>query len=208
MVRTNLPLKRSIPAGIVAYALGYLLTVGATAGQVSTVMRLEMAGRFRDPTPLGNLLATTPSEWVVGGWSFYDAHLIPTSLPTADAGGGMSVLTNRHLLLDLGGPLLALYLLPALLLIGTGYLVARVGETHGAQGQTFAGASVALGYGLLVILGAFLFTAKAGQARVTASPAGLRSVVFGVGYPLVFGAIGGTIADYRDYRESTAGTDA
>lgn len=208
MVRTNLPLRRSIPAGIGAYVIGYLIAVGANVGRVGAVTGIEMTGRYRDPTSLGQLLVTTPSEWVVGGWLFYDAHLIPTSLPTADVGAGMMRLTNRHLLLDLGGPVLALYLLPPLVLIATGYLVARVGETHGAQGQTFAGASVALGYGLAVILGAFLLTAKAGQARVTASPAGLPSVFLGVGYPLVLGAIGGTIADYREFRESASTTDA
>jgi hypothetical protein len=207
MVRTDLPLRRSIPAGLDADVLGYVIAVGATVGGVGAVTRIEMTGLYRDPTPLGGLLATTPSEWVVGGWLFYDAHLIPTSLPTADVGAGMARLTNRHLLLDLGGPLFALYLLPPLVLIATGYLVARVGETYGARGDTFAGASVAAGYGPLVILSAFLLTAEAGLAGVVASPVGLQSVFLGIGYPLVFGAIGGTIADYREYRESASATD-
>lgn len=204
MAFTDLPLKRSAPLGVGAYVLGYLLTVAATSGRVGEVMNIAVTGEYADSAPLGQLLGVQPPSWVVGGWLFYNAHLVPTSVPTADAANGMARLTNRSLLDSLGGPLLALYLLPPLLLAAAGYLVVRSGSTFGASGERNAGASVAVGYVPAFVLGAFVFDASAATASVTATPAGLSTIFFGLGYAVVFGAVGGMLAERRSGPASDA----
>lgn len=202
MARTHLPLRRAIPVGIAAYVLGYFLTVGLAVGRVDTVLAIEVTGQHVESLPLGQLFASKPPAWVVVGWLFYNAHFVPTSVPAADAANGFAALTNRSLAAAVDGPLLLSYLVPPLLLLAAGFLVARTATTPGANGARNAGASVAIGYFPLFLLGAFVFTANAAEARVTASPNGLRTVLFGLVYPLVLGALGGTLAERRGEPET------
>ncbi|WP_458208411.1 transporter [Haladaptatus sp. NG-SE-30] len=199
---THLPLRRAAPAGIVAYVVGYLVTLGATAGRVGTVMALEVPGEYLDATPLGQIFGSTPPQWVVSGWLFYNAHFVPTSLPTADAMNGLGRLTNQNLLTEVGGSLLVLYLLPPLLLVGAGYLVVKTGTVSGANGPRNAGASVAVGYVPLFVVVAFIVTADAVNGPITASPAGIPAIFLGLVYPLVFGAVGGILAEHRAESET------
>lgn len=196
---THLPLRRSAPMGIIAYVVGYVLTVGATVGRVDEIMAIEMPGTVEhiDPASLGQIFGSAPPSWVVGGWIFYNTHFVPTSLPTADAMNGMSMLTNQSLLMTLGGLLLILYLLPPLLLLAAGYLAVQSGNTPGANGARNTGASVVVGYFPVFLLGAFILTANAATAATVASPAGLRAVFLGLVYPTVFGALGGMLAEWR-----------
>jgi hypothetical protein len=202
MAFTHLPLRRSVPIGIITYAFGYLVTVGVTSNRVNEIMAIEVSGNYVDPTPLGQIFGVTPPSWVLGGWLFYNAHFVPTSLPTADAMNGITTLTNRTLLTTVGGPVLVLYLLPVVFLLVAGYLVARTGTTFGANGDRNAGASVAFGYFPVFLIGAFVLTARSPHSGVVASPAGLPAVFLGLVYPVVFGAIGGVLADWRGEPES------
>ena len=204
MAFTHVPLRRSVPVGVVTYVLGYLLTVGATANRVEEVMAIEMPGTVEhiDPASLGQIFGSTPPSWVVGGWLFYNAHFVPTGLPTADSLNGIGKLTNRTILTTIGGPTLALYLLPPVLLVAGGYLVARTAETYGANGERTAGASIVVGYFPVFLLGAFVLTASPANASVVASPADLPAIFFGLVYPVVFGAIGGVLADRHGESES------
>jgi hypothetical protein len=206
MVVTHLPLRRSVPVGIVAYALGFLLTVGATVGRVDEVTATEVGATVEhvDPASLGQIFGGTPPSWVVGGWLFYNAHFVPTSLPTADAMNGMSMLTNRNLLTTVGGPAIALYLVVPALLLAAGYVVARTAKTYGANGRRNAGASIAVGYFPMFLLGAFGLTASPANAGTVASPAGLPAVFLGLAYPVVFGAIGGKLAEWHAEPESAS----
>jgi len=206
MAFTHLPLRRSVPVGLIAYVAGFVLTVGAAVGRISEVMAIEMAATVEhvDPATLGQIFGSTPPSWIVGGWLFYNAHFVPTSLPTADAANGMALLTNRSLLSTLGGPLVVFYLLPPLLLLSGGYFVAQTGNTSGVNGARNAGASIAVGYFPVFLLGAFVLTANSAAGRTVASPAGLHAVFLGLVYPVVFGALGGKLADW--YGESTSNT--
>ncbi|QCJ47918.1 MULTISPECIES: hypothetical protein [Haloprofundus] len=194
---THLPLRRSASVGAVVYAVGYAVALVATAGYAGAVAAVEVAGETTDAAPLGEILGVDPASWITSGWLFYNAHLVPTSVPIADAVNGLGGLTNRSLLATLGGPLYALYLLPPLLLLAAGYVVVRTSETPGENGARNAGASVVAGYFPLFLLGAFVFTVGAADARTVASPAGLPSVFLGLVYPLVFGSIGGLVAGRR-----------
>lgn len=216
MAFTFLPLRRSVPLGAAAYVVGYLVTVAATMGRVGAVLSVKIAP-YSDPTaygdpelagqPLGELLGAVPSPWVVGGWLFYNAQFVPTSLPAPGGyGGGPAALTNRHLLIAVDGALLALYLLPAVLLVAAGFLVVHAGSTRGVRGDLYAGASVAVGYLPLLVVGAFVLTAPAGQ--FTASPDGLQTIWVGLVYPAVLGGLGGKLAARRRAAgEHTDGTD-
>lgn len=202
---THLPLRRSIPFGAIAYVIGYVLTVAVMVGRVSAVMAVEVSRGDVDPEPLGQLLSIVPSPWVVGGWVFYNAHYIPTSVPTRGEFGAVGGLTNRHLLLAVDGGFFALYLVPALLLIAAGYLVVRTGPIYGARGATYGGASVVFGYLLLLVIGAFVFTAPTEGATV-ASPDGLQTIWVGLVYPVIFGAVGGKLAGSQ--QEDSEGSGA
>lgn len=195
MAFTHLPFRRSIPLGIGAYLLGYVLTFLITIGRTASVMAIEIPGRYANTAPLGQILDTTPADSVVAGWFYYNAHLVPTSLPSPDASNGLSIFANYNLINELNGILLVLYLIPSLLLIGVGYLTVRTGTTHGVNGARNAGASVGFGYFPLFLIGAFLFTARATEA--SASPDGLQTVFIGLLYIGIFGAIGGVLAEKR-----------
>lgn len=211
MAVTHLPLRRSIPLGVAAYVGGYLLAVGTAMGRVDAVLAVTIAGE--DPRtysaahvaaqPLGELLGSTPSPWVVGAWLFYDAQFVPTSVPEPGPTGAGG-LTNRHLIPAVDGGLFALYPVPPLLLVAAGYLVVHTGRTRGARGDLYGGASVALAYLPLLVVGAFVFTAPAG--RFVASPDGLQTIWVGLVYPAVLGAIGGKLAGRRAEEPDTGST--
>lgn len=190
---TNLPLRRSIPAGILAYAVGYALTVATTLGQVSAVMAVEISGDGSS-VPLGDLLGGVPPTWTVAGWLFHNVQFAPTSVPAADGVVGSAALTNENLATAVGGRFFVLYLLVPLLLVAAGYFVARTGDTYGARGELYGGASIALGYVFVAVVGAFVFSADAANSGVVASPAGIPTVFLGLVYPLVFGGLGGALA--------------
>lgn len=194
---TDLPLKRSTLVGSIAYLVGFVFFGIATMGTVDTVLGTKVTGEYADPTPLGQILVEAPSDWIVSGWLYYNAHFVPTSLPTADAQNGFATLTNLNFLNEIGGILLAPYLIPPLLLICAGYVVARTSRTSGVTGERNAGASITLGYFPLFLAGAFFLTAKAGNSPAVGSPDGLQTIFFGLLFPLLFGAIGGAVAERR-----------
>lgn len=198
MAFTDLPLRRSIPAGMSAFILGYLFTVAVSGSRGRAVMGVTVTGEFVEEATLGEILGTTPSSTVLGGWLFYNAQFIPTSVPTADAINGMGNLANRSLLLAVDGGLLALFVVPFVLLVTAGYLTVRTGPTHGVRGETYGGASVAAGYLPLLIGGAFLLTANVPNAPSVASPDGLQTTFIGLGYSLLAGAVGGKLASHPD----------
>lgn len=194
---TYLPLRRTVPVGVAAYLLGYLVTVAATFGRVSTVVSVRIAGTYESSSTLGEILGTAPSVWTVGGWLFYNAHLVPTSVPTADSLHGMAGLASRNLLLAVSDGLLLLPLVPLVVLPAAGYLVVRLGATHVIHGGVKTGASVAVGYVPLFLLGAFLLTAPAADSRAVANPHGILTVFVGLVYVPVLGALGGYLAELR-----------
>lgn len=206
MAFTYLPLRRSVPAGVIAYLLGYLVSVAATVGRVSSVMAVRIAGEYESSVALGEILGTRPPVWTVGGWLFYNAHLVPTSVPTADSLRGMSSLTSRNLLFAVGDGLLLLYLVPLVVLPVAGYLAVRTGETHVIHGGLKTGASVAIGYYTLFLLGAFLLAAPAAESMAVSNPHGILTVFVGLIYIPLLGAFGGYFAELRTESVSASGS--
>lgn len=194
MTFTHLPLRRALPAGLVAYLIGYGISVAVAGSVPKAVMAVNVPGEFVEEASLGAIFGSTPSQPIIGGWLFYNAHFIPTSLPTADAVNGIGGLTNRSLLLAVDGTSLVLFFVPFILLLSAGFVTVRSGPTPGVRGDVYGGASVAIGYLPLLIVGAFLLTANAPTAPTVASPDGLQTIFIGLVYTLLVGALGGKLA--------------
>ena len=198
MVFTHLPLRRSIPAGIAAYITGYVITVVVTRGVTPAVMAVTVAGRYADRSTLGEVFGAPPPHPVLAGWLFYNAQLVPTSVPTADVMNGLALLTNRSLLLAVGGWWLLLALVPAAVIVLSGYITVRTGQVHGVRGDTFGGASVAAGYLPMLVIGAFLLTTDVPNSAAVASPSGFISIFVGLVYAGLLGGLGGGLAGRLD----------
>lgn len=190
MAFTNIPLRRSAALGLAAALLGPLPAFALATLQRTAFLAVELPGDWREPAPMGEVFQ--PATTTVAGWLWYNAHLVPASLPTADAQAGRTALTNVNLLDAVGGVALLLYLVPPILLAAAGYAFVRSGGI-GLSMAASGGASVAVGYTPAMVVGAFLVTAPA-NARVVASPAGIPSVFAALVYPVLFGAIGGKLA--------------
>lgn len=168
--------------GAAAYVVGYILTFvfitidGVEPGEVDS--------------------------WKVVGWVFYGEHNVDIET-TISAGGRSETETTSIFGGEITGDLTStipefLYLLlPVVVLVGAGFLVyTMVGrrlETGAAAG---VGASVAVGYLVLAVIGTFLFEASQSAAlgEVTFGPEMTTGIlVAGIVYPVVFGAIGGVV---------------
>jgi len=177
---------RHVPAGVgaaagaAAYALGYLVTYVWQSASVRESLRglnfvVELFGG--DPIP----------AWKAVGWLFYNAHFAAFTNPTI-AGGRAS--TN---LIASGDAPALLYAVPVLLLVGAGAAVARLDDPPEPDDGALAGATVAVGYLLLALVGVVAFRATRGDATIAVDPV-TGVLLAGVVYPLLFGAVGGVLA--------------
>jgi hypothetical protein len=153
--------------------LGYFVTVLLTARRA-----LDAVGS--GPAPTGGL-----PGWKAVGGLFYNAHGV--SVRFTDAGGTVGV----DFVGTGGGALASLYAVPpAVLLLGGGLTAFRARETSPTRAAR-TGASVVTGYAVALLAGSFPLGASLGP--YSAAPA--LPVLPGVGYPLVFGAMGGGHSD-------------
>ena len=167
-----LPYRAGAGAGVGAVLLGYLVTVLLTATRA-----VDVVGTGPAPTD------TLPG-WKAVGWLFYNAHGVGVRF--ADAGGTVGV----DFVEASGGSLAVLYVVPPVALLLAGGVVAlRAGETSPKR-AALAGVTVVTGYAVALLVGSLLFGASLGP--YTAAPA--TPLLSAVGYPLVFGAMGGVAA--------------
>lgn len=159
-------------AGVGAVPFGYLTAVLLTATRA-----LDAVGTA--PAPTGDL-----AGWKAVGWLFYNAHGVAVRF--ADGTGAVGV----DFLEASGSALAPLYLLPPVVLLLAGGVTAfRVGVS-GPKRAAVAGATVTTGYSPALLAGSLVFGASVGP--YTAAPA--VPVLAAVGYPPVFGAMGGLAA--------------
>lgn len=176
------PLGPAAVAGVALFLLGYLLTYLVKIGDVNEALE----------TPLVDLSAVAPpAVWQVIGWFFYAGHNVQVTL--SGTLGGSTTWTT----LGLDVPTWLL-LLPVGLLLVAGFATVRYAEIRRPGRGAMSGALVALPYLVCVVLLGIL-------AGWTASPGGTASLriaphlittvfVAGVGYPVVFGGVGGALA--------------
>lgn len=180
MAATDVLDGRSLTAGavggIAAYLVGYAITFvwhGSTIEDaidpINVIARLF--GQAEVPA------------WKIVGWLYYSAHFVDTSLQFGPIGP-----TTVDLIGDGGGSLESLYFLPPIVLLVAGAIVAIRVTAATATGPQI-GATVVVGYVISAIVGVFVFRIGAnGPALIPAV------VIAGIIYPIVFGAIGGFIA--------------
>jgi len=167
-------------AGAAAYLLGYLVMYLGQTDRIRDVLEglntlLELFGG--DPIP----------AWKAVGWLFYNAHFVSLTYPAL--GGGR---VGRNVIASGNAPGL-FYLLPPLLLLAAGAILARYAGATEAVDGALAGGSVAAGYAPLAIAGLFAFRVTIGDATV--APDLVTGVLLaGIVYPQIVGGIGGALA--------------
>lgn len=146
------------------------------------------------------------AAWKIVGLVFYSAHNVESVFAASGAGSSISQSVNLISNSMSGAtnlastvPAIVYYAAPALVLLVAGFVVVRSsgGRSPATGTAAVAGATVAIGYLVLGVVGRFAFQSSQSLFGATASvaPDLVTSVlVLGVVYPVVFGAIGGVVA--------------
>lgn len=165
-------------AGVAAFALTYVLVYALTISTVRDSLLTGVAEAFGDEG----------ADWKVVGWLFFNAHFVTTTI-TIDVplfGGTDAV----NFVAESDSLSAVLYLLPPALLTAAGLATARLNGLTETADALRVGPSVAVGYLLLAVVGAVLFSITLGESG-GGSPTLLTAVVLaGVVYPVVFGTVG------------------
>ncbi|WMT09944.1 hypothetical protein NP511_10010 [Natrinema thermotolerans] len=140
------------------------------------------------------------------GYPFYNAHRVNTPIEF-NAGGGFGSQTVADGYFDLFNQLTAVgapefnplvfNAIPAAILFLTGYVIAgRAGSSLSAESSAAAGASVAVGYLPLFVLGTFVLSVE--DPEIVAGPElGLGLLFFGALFTVGFGGLGGYVRGNR-----------
>ena len=211
--------RRAATAGLAAFLAGYVLTGIAFAvqmqsvtldgsgsgGFVSTIIdrAVGVGGRQVVASSGGELALAVRSV----GWTFFSAQQIPL-FGTArglglSASGTVDVLSiaRQAVEIPLTPPLY--YLIPPVCLVGAGWWLARSSQLSSSRAAAIAGAQVVVGYLPTVLLATLLLAFSANvnlvvaSATITAEPVFVRALLFGSGYAVVFGALGGVLASKK-----------
>lgn len=184
---TDLPLARGAAGGALAVLLGYLATFLLQSGDLP-----EGLGSLADA--LASLGVSPPAGWQVVGWYFLGAHNVGLEVSTSLGGqSGSGTVLN-----DLG---VLQMVVPVLVLVVAGFLVARTVAPRDTTKGAKAGLTVVPGYLVLAVVlalaSSWSFSRSAGgvSASATVGPELLPAVLLaGLLYPAVFGALGGAAA--------------
>lgn len=177
----SLPVLEGALGGAGAFFVGYLLTYLWKAQ--------EYRDSFAQIQPLVELFGgETPAPWKIIGWLYYSAHFVESRVAVGPVTAYADLIGQGE------GNLEVLYLVPPLLLLVAGYLVARqTDQTERLTDGVQAGALVTIGYFVLVLAGVFAFQVSGSGPELVPS-----LLLAGIVYPLVFGTIGGAIASYTN----------
>lgn len=205
--------KQGAIAGAAAFVAGLVATLvieNGKTGDETELLELSAMGES-DVVTIGEIAedAAPPSSLEIATWLYHEAHMasidVSLSLPDEEA-SAMAELASISLSLAIE-PSTLTYLLPILVLGGAGYWLADQFAHDTAEAAAKTGAHVALGYGALAVLTAFLFEWSATNEGETISVApDLASALLltGVVYPVVVGAAGG----YLQHERSDDATEA
>ena len=178
------PLKEGAIFGFASFVVGYILTL--------IVVAVGEAEQFTE-----NLIESA-------GWLYYNAQFADLTA-TISAGDQSRSDTFNYLTDDsvlgvsiegVDVPTVVYYLLPVIVLVGAGFLLARYVNARDASDGALAGGTLALGTVIPALLGTVLFSLEQAWilGTVERSPELITGVLFvGLLYPVVFGAIGGVL---------------
>lgn len=179
MSRSEADVGGAVSGSLVAGAIGGV--VGYLVSYVVLFLFLLLEG--------GNILQQQAMQ--AAGWVFYGAHNVDVTISALGQSQSQNVLQTLSGVTSI--PVFVYYLVPIVVLVAVGYIVASRVRTGGnvAAGAA-AGATVTIGYLILAVAGTFFFAIGSGGA--SAGPDLLTSaLVAGLAYPVVFGAVGGAI---------------
>ncbi len=199
----GIDVERGAVAGGLSFLVGYVLTGG--------LYLIEASDGIGDASgeSTGELGVTTVD---LVGWLFYNAHFVDVgtsvfglsiwvNLLTGELGGTLGAWAQQFGTGEFGEssaftgvadlvPLAVWLLVPVVVLLAVGYVLARRDDATDPRDGARAGASQAVGYFLLAVVGTFLFSATFDVGpQLEASAA-----VMGLLYPIVFGGAGGAVA--------------
>jgi hypothetical protein len=178
------PLKEGAIAGFASFVGGYIVTLVVVA--------------------LGESDELTENLAQAAGWLYYNAQF--ASLQVTAQAGGQSRSSTFNYLTDstlfsqsvdsVSVPTVVYHLIPIVVLVGAGVVLAGYVDARDFQEGAIAGATLAVGTVLPALLGTILFSVELSGFGFTVeqSPALVEGVILvGLLYPAVFGAIGGII---------------
>jgi len=170
--------------GVIAYVVGFVVTVALFAWAVAQKGGVTLG----DVTAGGTIEGSVESVLAVLGWLFFSVHGVTIRRQR----GGESVVVDVFGVLRIDQPVL-FRLVPAVLLFLAGFVVAhRVSGALSLPASALAGASVVVGYGLLVALGTVAFAVEFGGVRY--QPVQSTAILLaGLAYPLACGGAGGLV---------------
>lgn len=178
----DLPVGIGAAAGVAAWVLSYLFTYIIASADIQN----SLFGRVLEAAEIG--------VWQAVGWVFFNAHFVNTVVDLGLFGGGTVNAVGGE-----DGFTALLYVIPPLVLVVAGLAVGRYAGAHQMDpaDAALSGLTVVLGYGLLSVVGVFLFASE----NVTPDPV-TGILLAGILYPVVFGAVGAVAASL------TAGSDS
>ncbi len=176
---TALPAAAGALAGAMAWALGFGLTYLAAAGRV----REQLEGLN---TLVGLFGGGTLPTWKAVTWLYFNAHFVDVRVTAAGQSEGLDLISRA------AGDASLLYLLPPLVLLLCVALAMGAVGVRSLRRAAVGGTASALGYAVAAAAMASLSTHAFGAVVVSV---GLATAVAlaGVGYPLVFGTVGGAL---------------
>jgi hypothetical protein len=178
------PLKEGALFGFASFLVGYILTL--------IVVAVGEADDFSE-----DLIEAA-------GWIYYNAQFADLEFTTS-AGEETRSTTFNYLTDDtlfdgsvesMDVPTVIYHLIPVIVLIGAGLLLARYVDARELSDGALAGGTLVLGTVVPALLGTVLFSVEEGffGGSLEVSPALVDGLLFvGVLFPAVFGAIGGVI---------------
>lgn len=140
------------------------------------------------------------------GWVFFNAHQVPI-VSSSGSGGSITILAQLGQASANPVPPIVYYAIPPVVLAIAGYAVAASVEPPSAVAGAVSGASVAIGYVPLALLGAFLVRISLsgfGAAGWVGPALGTAVVLTGV-WAVVCGGVGGVVAGVLGSRVDAVG---
>ena len=180
----DLPVGVGAAAGVGAWVLSYLFTYLIASGDIQN----SLFGRVLEAAEIG--------VWQAVGWVFFNAHFVNTMVDLGLFGGGATNAVGGE-----DGFTALLYVIPPLLLLVAGLAVGRYAGASEMEpvDAAVAGLTVVLGYGILSVVGVFLF------ATENVSPDPVTGILLaGIVYPVVFGALGAVGASLTGGSDSSS----
>ncbi|WP_254536231.1 transporter [Halomarina litorea] len=175
-----LPAAAGVLAGAMAWAVGYGVTYLAAAGRV----REQLEGLN---TLVGLFGGGTLPTWKAVAWLYFNAHFVDVRLAAAGRSEAVNFVSRST------GNAPLLYLLPPLALVCTVALTMRVMDVRTLRAGVVGGAAALLGYGVAALAMASLSAHAFGTVVVSVGVVTAVALA-GVGYPLVFGTLGGALS--------------